>query len=154
MMPTDKRYGPRLGVTGMIIANAGLLLLLLHVLGVDPPAPLAIALIAVFFNAIVMLVHLQQRKYLAITLSQTHVRGYRFSWPAFARRLVMHEPVAIPRDSVDKERSARRTAHDRWNGFWSIWSRDGQRLRFSPYLLGKGQTKELLEALGITEESA
>jgi hypothetical protein len=110
------------------------------------------AIFLVFYNASVMLGHLQQRKYGSITLSRTHVCGYRFSWSSFAGRLVMYEPVAIPRDAVDKKRSAQRTALDRWGRCWSIWSEDGQRLQFSQWLLGKNQTSELLQAVGIMED--
>ena len=54
-MPTDKRYGPRLGVSSAIIANGGIVLLLLLALGVSPRMLLAIVIFVVFYNAGVML---------------------------------------------------------------------------------------------------
>ena len=113
-MPDEKRYAPRSGVTSTILANAVLVLLLLLALGVSLSVLLAIAIVLVFINAAVVLVHLRQRKYGSITLSRTHVCGYRFSWSSFVQRVVMYEPVAIPR------RRRRQGAISQANGAGSV----------------------------------
>lgn len=155
--PTEKRYSPPLGVRSMIIANAVFVLLLLHVFGTGRPALRGIAITVAVFDVFYMLMRLHPRKYESITLTKTHVYGYRFAWPGFTKpvklkHLSMREPLAIPRDHIDKERSAKRTALDRWARCWNIWSEDGERLQVSQHMLGKAQTRELLEALGITRD--
>lgn len=157
--PTEKRYGPsRLGaldVIGVIIVNAVLVLIMVPSCGVSRAELLGIAIGVVLMDAVVVAVHLFARKYESIILTETHVCGYRFSRLGFTKpvwRLAVPEPLTISRNHIDKERSAKRTVLDRLTWRWSIWSKDGERLQVSRFMLGKAQIRELLEALGIEEE--